>query len=447
MLTRLRPRMQAGEGDDVPRPAGLSAVLQNALWLLAGKGFGAILSLGYLALATRSLGVSQFGQFVLILGLGQAIVAIVSFQTWQIVVRYGFAPLGAGDRGGVGRLLGFCTALDIAGALVGCLIAWGGTALFAPRFGWSPALTDQALLFCIVMLLSIRSTPVGILRLFDRFGVGAVADSATSVARLVGALIVVHLGASLTGFLIAWAVAEVVTAASYWSFAIWIAGPSLRRVRGFGKAPAEHPGLLRFAAVTNLSATLGTISNQVAVLLVGLVAGPAAAGGYRLAYQLGQSLARISDMVARSMFAELTRAVHANEAADLKRLFRQSSRLAYGAAVVIVAVLFLIGKPALVMVAGPAYASSYPLLVLLGTAAALDLGGVSFEPTLMATGHAGVAFRLRLAKALVLLGLLAVLMPRIGALGAALAMAGGSAIGLALFGASARHAVYGSPNA
>jgi len=429
-------------GTDIARSAGLSAILRNAGWLLAGKAFGAVLSLAYLALATRGLGMMLFGQFVLVLGLAQGIVALVSFQTWQIVIRYGFAPLRAGDRSGLGRLLGFCGALDLAGALVGCLIAVGATTLMGAHFGWSPVVARQALLFCLVMLLSIRSTPVGILRLFDRFGVGAAADSVTAIVRFLGALVVMGQEPTLAGFLVAWGVAEVATALAYWIFAVRVARGNVAGVAALGAAPRDHPGLLRFATVTNLGATLGTVGNQVAVLLVGFVAGPVAAGGYRLAYQLGQSLARVSDMLARSMFAELNRAAHSDSFAEMRTLFRQTSRLAIGGGVGIVLILLLIGKPALTLIAGPAYASAYPLLVLLGTAAALDLGAVSFEPTLMATGRAGLAFRLRLAKALALLLLLAILLPRIGPLGAALATLGGSLLSLVLSGIAARRAIY-----
>ncbi len=445
MPFRLRagPPTRAG----APRGAALSGIVANALWLLAGKGVGAVLSLGYLALATRGLGVAGFGAFALILGLAQAMVAVVSFQSWQIVVRYGFAPLRAGDGAALGRLLGFCAALDLGGALAGCLLAWGTTTLLASYLGWSPQVARQALVFCVVMLLSIRSTPMGVLRLFDRFGIGALADGVKAAARLVGALVAVRLGASLTGFLLAWGAAEIATALAYWVLALRVAGPGLARgpgrLRGIGRVPGEHPGLLRFTTVTNLGATLGTVGKQLPVLLVGLVAGPAAAGGYRLAHQLGQSLARVSDMLARSAYAELNRASHSGDPAGLPLLLRGTSRIALVGGAAIVLILLLAGEPALVLVAGPDYAPAYPLLVLLGAAAALDLGGVGFEPALMATGRAGLALRLRLATSLVLAVLLACLLPLLGAPGAALAILGSSAVGLALFGLAARRAVRG----
>ena len=52
---------------------GIKRIIANTGWLLGGKGFGGILSLFYLAILTRTLGVAGFGQFALITGTAQAI--------------------------------------------------------------------------------------------------------------------------------------------------------------------------------------------------------------------------------------------------------------------------------------------------------------------------------------------------------------------------------------
>lgn len=414
----------------------VARVLENVGWLLAGKGAGALFSLGSIAILTRTLGLEGFGQFVLILGTAQFVVALVAFQTWQVVVRFGVSKLATGSSAALSRLIAFCLALDLGGALAGCLIAAAGVTLLAPRFGWSDGMALQALLFCFVMLLSVRSTAVGLLRLHDRFGQGAAADSVTHVARFAGALIVLAVGATVTRFLIAWAVAEVAAALVYWRLAARTPGWSLGGVglTGLRSAPAEHEGIWNFVAITNAGATLGSVGKQLTVLLVGLTVGPAAAGAYRLAHQLGQALARVSEMLSRAIFAELARVHATGSQAQLGALFRGTFRLALGGGVLVAVILLLAGEPILRLVGGSAFAGAYPLLLVLGIAAALDMIGVNFEPALMATGRAGKAFRMRLAVTALLLLLLAVLLPLWGAWGAAVATLATSAAGLLLFG-------------
>src|SRR3546814_3742349 len=72
------------------------------------------------------------------------------------------------------------------------------------------------LLFAVVQLITIRSTPLGILRLRDRFSLSALADSMTPLVRFVGAGLALALLPTVEGFLLAWAAAELVTAGAYW---------------------------------------------------------------------------------------------------------------------------------------------------------------------------------------------------------------------------------------
>jgi len=430
---------------DVTTPATtpFARALRNVGWLLTGKGVGAVLSLVYLALATRSLGVVRFGEFALILGIGQAAAALVGFQTWQVVVRFGMAPLRRGDGPALTRLVRFCFALDAVAALAGCGLAVGALVLLRDHFGWSAALTREAALFCVVLLVSIRSTAVGVLRLHDRFAAGAVADAVTPIARFAGAILAVWAHATVAGFLVAWAVAEVLTAVAYWWAAVRTMPELVRRAGGLRGVTAEHDGLWRFAWQSNGNATLNASSRQFAVVLVGIVTGPVAAGGYRLAHQLSQALVRVSEMFSRGVFPEITRA-HAGEAGqDLARLTRQSVRLAVAAGLVTCIAVPLLGRVGLQLIAGRQYLGAYPLVVLLGLAAGLDIMAVGFEPVLLGTGHAGQVLRIRIVAAVILFAAMAPLVAWGGTVGAGIATLISAAAGLAMLGWATRRLIAG----
>ena len=414
----------------------LRRVLQNAGWLLAGKGVGAVLSLIYIALATRMLGAQGFGQFALILGAAQTLAAFVGFQTWQLVVRFGMQKLHDAQTDELGDLLAFALALDVGAALLGCLVAAAGVGAFGSYFGWPPHLQREALAFAIILLLSVRSTPTGILRLHDRFRTAAMADAVTPIVRMIGALVAVAAGASITGFLFAWAAAEIATASVYWFLASRVVGkaPWQLPFRGIGRAPAANPGLIRFAIVTNGNYSLNSVAKQASTVAVGFFAGPVAAGHYRLAYQLGQALAKFSDLFARAVFAEMARVHVSQVGANLRALFKNAVAFSAASGVAIIIVLFAIGKPALELIAGPEYLPAFPLLLLLGTAAALDVAGVSFEPTLIATRNEWLALRLRIISTVALVIAMAVLLPLKAEIGAGIATLGASVLGLILFG-------------
>jgi O-antigen/teichoic acid export membrane protein len=425
-----------GNGAEPARGRGtLRRVLENTGWILGGKGFGALLSLIYIGLATRSLGVEGFGQFVLVVGAAQTASAFVNFSTWQMVVHFGASLLAEGRRDALDRLITFGIALDLGGALAGCVLATLGVVFLSPAFGWEGSLRTEALLFAFVMLLAVRSTALGILRLNDRFALSALADSITPAVRLLGALAAILTGPTIPGFLIAWACAEVATSAAYWVFTTcrtpyrwrWPFRASVLKV------PREHPGLWRFVWITNAGWTLTRVSAQIVPIIVGLFVGVGAAGSYRIAHQLGQSLAKPVDTLSRAMFPEFAHARAADMSSRFSRLLRTTTMVSIGIAALVLMLLVFVGKPLLILVAGAPYASAYPLLLLVGAAAAIDVAGVAFEPALMNSGRAGQALFIRLLVAIALFAGLFALLPVLGAIGAGWARVGASLLSFVLF--------------
>src|SRR3546814_5216363 len=76
------------------------------------------------------------------------------------------------------------------------------------------------------------------------------------------------------------------------------------------------------------------------------------AGLYRLANQLANSLTKISGLLSRSIFVELSRthSSHGHEA--LGTLFRRTNRLALVAGAAIIALILAVGHPLLGLIAG-----------------------------------------------------------------------------------------------
>ncbi len=425
---------------------GFARILANTGWLLGGKGVGAILSLAYLAIVTRTLGVEDFGRFALVLSAANVIKALVSFDSWQIVVRYGQPHLARDDKAAGGdalnRVLRFCILIDLGSAVAGGLIAAAIILLMGDMLGIGPGMGWQVWLFCMVMMITIRSSPTGILRLFDRFDSAAVAETMIPVGRMIGAGLVLAIRPDMTGFLIAWAFAELLCAASYWWLAFrvgrgrigsWRAGRAL-------DARRENPGIVGFLTATNLQTSLSSIGQQVAVLIVGAFVGPTGAGLYRLANQLANSLTKISSLLSRSIFVELSRtSSHGRDA--LGALFQRTNRLALAAGGVIIVLIVTIGHPLLGLIAGREFLPAYPLLLMLGVAACIDLIGVSYRPLLMATDRAGLSLRITFVTTLLLLGLQSALLPLYSTKGAAMANIAASLAGFAMMGLASRRAM------
>ena len=417
-------------------------ILANTGWLLGGKGVGAVLSLAYLAIVTRTLGVADFGRFALVLSAANVIKALVSFDSWQIVVRYGQPHLTAGNGDALNRVLRFCILIDLASALAGAAVAGAIILLFGPALGLEPGMGVEVWLFSLLMMITIRSSPTGVLRLFDRFDSAAFAETMIPVGRMIGAVAAWLLMPGITGFLLAWAFAELLCALSYWFLALRVGGDRIGNWRAGRALDArrENPGIIGFLTATNLQTSLGSIGQQVAVLIVGGFVGPTGAGLYRLANQLANSLTKISSLLSRSIFVELSR-TSAQGTEALGALFRRTNRLALVAGAVIIALILTIGYPLLGLIAGADFLPAYPLLLMLGMSACIDLAGVSYRPLLMATNRAGLSLRISFLSTLLLLGLQSALLPIYGTKGAAMANILSSLAAFTMMGLASRRAV------
>jgi len=427
----------------------LARIARNLLWLMSGKGVSAILSLVYLGVATRTLGVEDFGRFALILSMGSAIALFAQFDCWQVVMRFGAVHLHADRRDALGRLIAACRLFDLIGFVVGALIAVAATVLAVHLGWWEQEMARGALLYCLAILAAIRSTPMGLLRLHHRFDLSTYAETMVPLVRMAGTVTALLLKPDITGFLIAWAVSELASAIAFWWLAWRIDADALawRHSLAFRDTLREEKGLLPFLGVTNLGVSIAGLTNQAPVLLLGGFTGPVAAGLFRLAFQLSRALAKVSTLISRSTYAELNHVRASGAHHALRKLLRKTDRIALFAGIALLAIVLILGKPILWLIAGSEFAGAYPILVVLGLAIAIDFIGINYEPALLAATSGTAVLKRRLGVAAILLLLLALLLPPFGAMGAAWSIAGASAAAFLLFRVAVRRHIHDSGEA
>jgi O-antigen/teichoic acid export membrane protein len=394
----------------------MSRLFKNIGWLLGGRGFNAVMSLVYLALATRALGLDGFGYFAIIVALGQTVTGIANFQTWQFIGRWG------AEEGGPGEATGFAIALDmlsvIAGTILAAILTWTATL-------WLPLPEDLLWLtfgYCVVSLLSIRSTPTGLLRLRFKFASATGAEAVQPAIRAAGAVLAWFFMPTVTGFILAWAASEVAVAVALW----WVAARDERidlSQISLSKIPAKHKDAWRFVWSTNMNGSLTIAGKQVMILAVGAIGGEVFAGGFRVASQLGQALIALAQAVSKAIYPEL---VVAKDNARLIASRMANIALIGGVLAVLVALFF--GRWGLETIAGEEFGIVYWAMVILSIAGAVELIGASLESLLVSAGRAHTAFFVRAGPTVLALLLLQTAMDWNGLKGAAFAVLGSSSL-------------------
>lgn len=385
--------MTAPAQDRPPSQSVFRSIIQNTVWLLGGKGFGGVLSIVYLAILSRSLGLKDFGHFSLIFGTAQALVAIAGFQTWQAVVRYGAAYVHDGDWVRFSRLSMLCGMIDALAGVIGCVIAVVIFYGFAGPLDLNPEYIGMGCAFNCALLWGRVSAPTGMLRALNRFDMAVYVEALVPVGRLIAAAAIWAIGPSVGWFLLAWAAIDVSSAVMYWVIALRLnpRGFDFAGIRHWRQTIKENPGIERFLLIVSTGSTLDAAYKQGPLLAVGYFLGTSAAGLYRLADQLAQGFSKVSTLIARAIYPEISRARVATSSHQFRRMVSKISVVAGLAAGIVVLAALLGGKELLMLIGGSAFTRGAVILVPLAVASSFDLASVAFEPVLHSTGVARYA--------------------------------------------------------
>lgn len=413
----------------------LHRIFRNAGALLGGKAVAGALSLGTLAVTARGLGPELFGALILIHSYVKLVGGLTKFQSWQAVIHYGAASLEKEAPKDLQGLIKFTTALDLASAVIGMAIAMGLAGLVGARLAWSEDMVSLVMVYSLLIAVTIKATPIGVLRLFDRFKLIAMQTPLSPTVGLIGVSLAYALDGGLVAYLAAWFAAGMVESAALVALG-WrelgrqglLSGLNLS-LRGLSK---PHAGLWRFVWAANVFASLSAASSHLITLLLGWLLGPMAAGLFKIASQFASVLVAPATILRRAIYPEFAKLAAKNDPALVRTLMLRAGLISGSVAVVVVLALAVIGEPLIRLIVGEAYVAAADLLVLLAAAAAVMVYGFAIEPVFFALGKPGIMLRLSIIVAALNLVLIFFLVAEYGLIGAGVAALASTVIGVGL---------------
>ncbi|MBI2300044.1 MAG: lipopolysaccharide biosynthesis protein [Armatimonadetes bacterium] len=364
---------------------------KNSATLFSSNALASVFGLVTLALTSRGLGLAMFGLLQVIQAYSGTVEALLSFKSWQAMVKFGSDDLGNGDVETFRSLIKLGFLLDCGTAVLGAAVVAASVWRVGGLWHWDLATNRLVALSGLVLLSHVSSTPTGILRLFDRFDLLGCTSLVTALCRMVGAAAAFGLHGGLTTYVACWVAAE------YTAGAVTLALTArelLRRGHGtFWRSsprPAldKHAGLPRFLLSTNLDSTVRGVVDKADMLVVGRLGGNEAAGLVKVARQFAGLIGRVLGPVYQAVYPELARLLGSGRRDVFKRLVAGMSR----ATLVPVAVLFVaavtVGKWAIAVTTGPAFVAAYPALVWFSLGVCVQAAAFAWPAAILALGRA-----------------------------------------------------------
>lgn len=347
----------------------VARIYANLGRLLGGKAAAGVISLGYLALASRTLGATDYGVLMLVHGYAMTVGGLASLPGWHAAIRYGAQALAAGDQPRLVRLLRLLSLIETAGGAAGIVAAAVLAPMIGMRLGWSPVAVGFALPYSLAVLALMRMTPTGYLQLSGRVDLISFHYLVAPLVRLAGTSIAVGLHAGLKGFLVVWLVAVLGEWIVMWALALMVARRRLPGARLFGPiqgAVAENPGFWRFLLAAKTDVTLSEAPSRLVLLAIGWVLGPAAAGFYSIAQRVTVVFAQPAHILGQAAYSEMSRlAAEGGRGAPLRKALIHCVAIAAGAALPVLLLIVLFAPRIAVLVGGESFKAAAPIMVWL----------------------------------------------------------------------------------
>lgn len=369
-----------------------SSQARDAATLTVAQGASLVLGVLQLSLVARGLGLSGLGTMSLALSFPALVHGLLDAQSQEAVMRFLVRSIEAGRPAHAASVIRLALAADGAAILAAGIVLW---TLLGLAIG--PNLGDEAghlllLGWATTAISSPRTTARASLVAIRRFRLAAVSDLAAASLSLFAVLVAVRGGATPVEVL----TATVVGSGLGLVLTVVVAGRCLRaadvrpwrRSRiGLGSLRRE---MLRFMVVTDGTASLSTAVREGDVLLLGWIAGPVAAGTYRLAKSLMLPFSAVASSLQSALFPRLAK----SRSSYVELISPRSPNIVGGLALGLVGgLLSLASAPWIVQVVGGAEFESAvgpARWAMVGGATVLGLYWV--RPALLAGGHVRYLF-------------------------------------------------------
>lgn len=398
--------------------------LKNIAHLLTGNFASSFIGLAGFALTARALGPTDYGILALSFAYARGVERLVSFRSWQPLIKYGAEALEAGDLADLKALFKFGLLLDIFAAFV----AWGVAILLVvlagSLFGVSAEMSRIVIIYCTVLPFQFSGMSTAVLRLFGRYNVLAYGQVLASLVRVAFCLFGVLAGWGLFEFLLLWMASQILGSLNMTLLAFielrkrGMGGVLLAPLRGIAN---RFPGLYKFSIASNLSLTIRSSANELDTLIVGYLTDPAAAGLYHIAKRIGRMAQQAGVQVQAVLFPDLARTWSANHVEDFRKIVFQAQMLLLAFGIAALLFFYLTIDPVLRWTAGPEFLGAGPLVIVQTIAVIMTLCGTVLYSALLAMGLEGLVLRNVLVATITFHAIALALVPQIGPMGANIA--------------------------
>jgi O-antigen/teichoic acid export membrane protein len=261
-----------------------------------------------MTIAMKSLGALAYGSFILIQTYILSIDGLLNFQSWQALIKYGSDAISENNQSELKKYIKLGFLLDVASAVLGLLCALLLVKFAGRWFRWDGTTQRLATIYSLFIISHIYGTPIGILRLFNRFSLISVQKIAMSIIKVIVLLFLLINGINLHKYTLAVLAIEVFGNLLLIVFSLYTL--RFEGLCGWIRGPVKNSkGFLAFAVWSNLDTTISLPVKEFDKILVAKLISKEALAVYDLFKKISQILSKFVNPIYQAVYPELAKLV------------------------------------------------------------------------------------------------------------------------------------------
>lgn len=366
--------------------SNLKNVTKNSGILFSGDVVTSLFGLIALSITTLALSPEEFGTFVLIQAYILTIDQLLNFQSWQGLIKYGAESLEKKDYDELKGLMKVGTSFDLTSAILGFVVSISFASLIGKWQHWNSETIKIVIISSVVILSNLSGTPIGILRLFNKFKLFTIQQIICSILNLVFVVVAYKLGAGLFEFVGIW-----ITTSVLGNIILLFMGYKVlnkNRMKKWWKSNiANCKPFLSFSIWTNLTSTLDIPIKQLDVFIISSVISIEGVAVYKVFKQVSTIISRIADPIYKSVFPQFAFMIANNQEVKAYKMAAKIGMLIVLVVSPIVLIVSLTSPWWLNYFFGELYASEWKILMIYLVFRAISAGFTAIHPLFVAMGY------------------------------------------------------------
>lgn len=381
-------------------------LFRNAATALLGTSGAQAIGLITLSVLVQSLGVTQYAFFVLGQQYMTVVDALVNFQSWQAIIKFGADAKSQRDDERLFADLKLGIIMDVATAIAGTVLGLLALTFVCDLMGWGAEVKLAAFIFSLEIVFHIEGSSIGILRLFDKFQWTAANSIALAVFKLlvVGGYCLLPIEHTMLGYVVVYVATDIANHVSLLFLALYFLHRrfGLRRVLLAPLSRRDH-GFVSFCLWSNLGTTVDVPVKYLDVFIISAVSVEMVAV-YKVFKQALQVFSLLTNPISTAIMPQMSELVSEGRQRDAFGVVLKIRNAICAVMVGCLIIAAIFGYPLFGVFFGPEYAANLPLFLILLAVHFYGLMYVALHPYFFSLGLAKEDSLLNLVSNILYLG-------------------------------------------